>query len=97
MEIFRQLQTGEEVEEGMHWQRLETSWRPATVIFCCAGGTNTIGVVGDMLGSYRARYLTVLRTVAQIPVEDVVDPVGRRDGDGFASDSTVSTAGSSDC
>ena len=75
VEILKSPKAGERVQEGVHWQRLDTSsWRPATVVFCNPVTTSTIGVASDYLDYYDATHLQVLSTVAQIPVEDVADP-----------------------
>ena len=88
VEILKSPEAGERVQEGVHWQRLDTSSSmPATVVFCM-GTTSTIGVASDYLDYYDATHLQVLSTVAQIPVEDVADP-----DDGLSNPSTPPTPG----
>ena len=87
VEILKSPEAGERVQEGVHWQRLDTSsWMPATVVFCNPVTTSTIGVASDYLDYYDATHLQVLSTVAQIPVEDVADP-----DDGLSNPSTPPT------
>jgi len=89
VEILKSPEAGERVQEGVHWQRLDTSsWMPATVVFCNPVTTSTIGVASDYLDYYDATHLQVLSTVAQIPVEDVADP-----DDGLSNPSTPPTPG----
>ena len=50
VEILKSPEAGERVQEGVHWQRLDTSsWMPATVVFCNPVTTSTIGVASDYL------------------------------------------------
>ena len=66
VEILKSPKAGERVQEGVHWQRLDTSsWMPATVVFCM-GPTSTIGESSDFLDSFDATHLQVLYTPAHV-------------------------------
>ena len=75
VEILKSPEAGETVQEGVHWQRLDTSsWMPRTVVFCKPGTTSWIGRDEDKLGYYDATHLQVLDTVQVIEAKDVAVP-----------------------
>ena len=61
-------------QEGRHYEMMDPSWRPKTVMFAMAPGREPIiGVPMDRLGSYGALYLQVLTSKAETASKSMKD------------------------
>ena len=60
---------GETPKAGAHYELLDNTWRPKTVLLNCDSGA-IVGTPNESISAYGATHLTVLSTEAHIPFEE---------------------------
>ena len=60
---------GETPKEGVHYEVMDNTWKPKTVLLNCDSGA-IVGMPMNPISAYGATHLTVLSTEAHIPFEE---------------------------